>query len=339
MEYPSMGTPPAGSIRFNTDSAKMEIYNGEKWWEIDSTSPQEQTGGTRGVYYGGGDPGRDDVIQYINIDTTGNSIDFGNAAAGNIWGSGGVGSRTRGVFWAGENQYTKLDYVTFASTGNATSFGVSGNSTSNNGGCAVNDSTRGVFAVAGSNIIEYITIASTGNTVDFGDQTNTATSNRAPMTSPTRGVLAGGYGANPYPHPAAIDYITISTLGNAADFGDLSTNVSGASGASNAVRGVVMNGYTFPSPATTYYNAIQYVTMATLGNTIDFGDMTDSVSQPVGASSPTRAVSMGGTKAPGDVDVIDYVQIMTTGNATDFGNLLSARRGGAGASNGNGGLG
>ena len=41
---------PAGSIRFNTDSSKMEIYNGEKWWEIDSTSPQEQIGGTRGVW-------------------------------------------------------------------------------------------------------------------------------------------------------------------------------------------------------------------------------------------------------------------------------------------------
>ena len=48
-EYPSLGTPPAGSIRFNTDSSKMEIYNGEAWWEIDSTSPVQQTGATRGV--------------------------------------------------------------------------------------------------------------------------------------------------------------------------------------------------------------------------------------------------------------------------------------------------
>ena len=52
MEYPSLGTPPAGSIRFNTDSAKMEIYNGDKWWNIDSTSPEVQTGGTRGVHFG-----------------------------------------------------------------------------------------------------------------------------------------------------------------------------------------------------------------------------------------------------------------------------------------------
>ena len=43
----------SGSIRFNTDSAKMEIYNGEAWWEIDSTSPELQTGGTRGIFAGG----------------------------------------------------------------------------------------------------------------------------------------------------------------------------------------------------------------------------------------------------------------------------------------------
>ena len=41
----------SGSIRFNTDSAKMEIYNGEAWWEIDATSPEQQTGGTRGLFW------------------------------------------------------------------------------------------------------------------------------------------------------------------------------------------------------------------------------------------------------------------------------------------------
>ena len=52
MEYPSLGTPTAGSIRFNTDSKKMELYNGEAWWEIDSTSTDSQTGGTRGLWGG-----------------------------------------------------------------------------------------------------------------------------------------------------------------------------------------------------------------------------------------------------------------------------------------------
>ena len=71
MEYPSLGTPPAGSIRFNTDTSKMEIYNGEKWWNIDSTSPQEQTGGTRGIWMGGASPSDTDRIDYATLSTTG----------------------------------------------------------------------------------------------------------------------------------------------------------------------------------------------------------------------------------------------------------------------------
>ena len=56
-EHPSLETATSGSIRFNTDSSKLEIYNGEAVVEIDSTSPEQQTGGTRGLFMGGGTPG------------------------------------------------------------------------------------------------------------------------------------------------------------------------------------------------------------------------------------------------------------------------------------------
>ena len=76
-EHPSYDTPPAGSIRFNTDSNKMEIYNGEQWWNIDSTSPEEETGGTRGILYAGATSGgRDNVIQFINVSTPGDAVDL-----------------------------------------------------------------------------------------------------------------------------------------------------------------------------------------------------------------------------------------------------------------------
>ena len=93
MEYSSYDTPPAGSIRFNTDSKKMEIYNGGAWWEMDATSPAEQTGGTRGIWFGGGDPGpspgHDNTISYINVDTTGNATDFGDIITSHVgWGAG-----------------------------------------------------------------------------------------------------------------------------------------------------------------------------------------------------------------------------------------------------------
>ena len=81
-ELPSLGTPPAGSIRFNTDSNKMEIYNGEQWWEIDSTSPNEQTGGTRALSMGGSQTGgTTNAIEFANISSTGNFADFGDMTA------------------------------------------------------------------------------------------------------------------------------------------------------------------------------------------------------------------------------------------------------------------
>ena len=52
IEHPSLETATSGSIRFNTDSSKLEIYNGEAWFEINSTSPEELTGGARGFILG-----------------------------------------------------------------------------------------------------------------------------------------------------------------------------------------------------------------------------------------------------------------------------------------------
>ena len=45
----------AGAIRFNADSSQMEIYDGNQWTGILATSPEHETGGTRG-FGAGGDP-------------------------------------------------------------------------------------------------------------------------------------------------------------------------------------------------------------------------------------------------------------------------------------------
>ena len=84
-------------------------------------------------------------------------------------------------------------------------------------------------------------------------------------------------------------------------------------------------------------NVIQYVTISTLGNSVDFGDRTVAKSQVAHMSSTTRAVFAGAGEA--NSQVIDYVQIMTTGDAFDFGDMTDATNGYAtGASNGHGGL-
>jgi hypothetical protein len=128
----------------------------------------------------------------------------------------------------------------------------------------------------------------------------------------------------------------MSTQGNSADFGDLTYGRGhGTQGiTSNSVRGIIAGGYAVP----TYYNYIDYITIPTLGNATDFGDLLSVRGASMGVSSSTRCVVMGGA-APSYTDQIQYVQIMSTGDAVDFGNLnTQITAWGAGASNGHGGL-
>ena len=90
---------PVGAIRFNTDSSKMETYDGNQWVIITSTSPDQQTDGTRGVL-AGGVASDVNVIQYFQIETTGNSVDFGDLVTGSGYKRGSA-SRTRGIFSGG----------------------------------------------------------------------------------------------------------------------------------------------------------------------------------------------------------------------------------------------
>ena len=69
-----------------------------------------------------------------------------------------------------------------------------------------------------------------------------------------------------------------------------------------------------------YHNEIEYITIATPGNSTDFGNLTVGRGMLSGLSSNTRGVFVGGYTDP-YVDTIDYITIATPGNAIDFGNL------------------
>ena len=67
-----------------------------------------------------------------------------------------------------------IDYITIASTGNATDFGDL--TVARNSLAAGSSSVRGIFSGGGDagsdyNTIDYVTIASTGDAADFGDLT------------------------------------------------------------------------------------------------------------------------------------------------------------------------
>ena len=335
----SASPPTAGAFRYNTDSSQLEIYDGNQWTGVLATSPEQQTGGTRGLIMGGGYPNVTSTVRFIQVNTTGGDQTFGDLTAGfNRLVNAGFGSRTRGFVAGGgspnpNSPSNVIQQHEFASTGNFNDFG---NLSSARNECSnLSDATRGIMALgypATNNGIEYITMSSEGDSVDFGDMASALTG-RATMSSPTRGVMSSGEGqTSPHAVTNTIEYLTISTLGNMADFGDAVRAVRYPAAIANAVRGVKAMG---GSP-NTYTNQIEFITMATLGNAQDFGDLTMSDNDFGGGclGSPTRAVF-----CTGNYTHADYVQIMSTGNAQDFGDIQDREGGGAGGcSNGHGGL-
>jgi len=339
-----------GALRFNTDSNKLELYDGNQWTEIVASSPDSQTGGARGVFGGGWlNPGTTNVIEYVTISTTGNSQDFGDLTVGRYSG-GACASLTRGLFAAGRSDpsatfFNTIDFITISSTGNATD----GPDLSNqlNGVESVSNSTRGIFAggyspsIPNTNVIEYVTIGSLGNAQDFGDLSFGRRGTKG-SSNATRGIFSG---TNSPANSNVIDFITISTTGNAADFGDLLSvaRPSSSGNASNSTRGLYAGTVALGSPNVST-NTIQYITFASLGNAVDFGDQSVQRNSLAAMSSSTRAVFAGGQPVPafsGNSNVIDYVTIMSLGNAIDFGDLTTnsgGAEGTAGLSNGHGGL-
>ena len=165
-----------------------------------------------------------------------------------------------------------------------------------------------------------ININTLGNAVYFGDISEART-NANGVSSGTRGVFGGGYQA-PTTEMDTIDYVTIATTGNAIDWADVLNTPFDMAAVSNNTRGIWMGGFSVTAQ-NAYLNVIHYLTIATQGNTVDFGDLLAAAANINGVTDATKGVTAGGT--PGVSNVIQYVNIATTGNAVDFGDLTVGR--------------
>jgi len=124
----------------------------------------------------------------------------------------------------------------------------------------------------------------------------------------------------------SIHYATIATFGNTVDFGDLVVAKRYAAGCASKTRGLFGGGSdTAPSPNNTQ-DSISYITIATTGNSLDFGDLTEARWSPSAFSNATRGIWFSGNTSPANTEVIDYVTISTLGDALDFGDAFSSRR-------------
>ena len=291
--------PKNGALRFNTDSKHLEYYRGDTigWSEVEASNDElgggtgSNTGrGARGLL-GGGSPDNSNGINNITY------ITISTLGADQDFGdltdarkqAGGTSSRTRALFSGG----SRPSYT--------------------------------------SNITDYVTMSSTGDAQDFGDNFNDNGTGQGEQfggtSNGTRAVWNGGYRSGT--NINTISYNTISSLGNALDFGDRTTGGFSFGAVNSSTRSIVAGG---SNPGS--LNIIDYVTISTLGNSLDFGDLTvASRSGGQSACNSTRGVIPLGYYTPGAVgNRIDYITMATTGNSTDFGDSTQARQDAGGMS-------
>ena len=107
----------------------------------------------------------------------------------------------------------------------------------------------------------------------------------------TRGIFAGGW----EPRRSSqndMEYITVSSTGNAFDFGQCTGGQQDSTGCSDSTRGIIGAGGQVPSGPLT--QTIEYVTFSSLGDASAFGDLVKPMFAGAGFGSPTRGIFAGG---------------------------------------------
>ena len=324
-----------GTIRFNTDLNTLEFFNGNEWRQFTYI---QQNGSGLCLLGGGTGPGspHTDVIQSLNIHTTGNTTNFGNLSEVRD-GSIAVSSPTRGVFCGGALGPTGdnvgsniMDYVAFASSGNAEDFGDLQQVARypNGGGNGVRALIMAGQAPSMTTMINAINITTLGNSIDTGGEYTGSQSLSETVYNNQRMIMVGGYDATNHAATNStsnvIQTIIITSSGSAVDWGS-ALRVRSGNGISNSTRGIV--GCTYGNGV--YTDTMDHTTIESSGFFVNFGDLSVERSSCFkGASCTlTRGVFAGGTN-PSRLNVIDYVQFSSLGNAIDFGDLSGTADGG-----------
>ena len=340
--------PPYGIDAGNT--FRGPIQQSSQGYMYFPTGKTEERGRGRGFYmlgyFGTPSASSGSRIDYINIQSMGNSIRFGDLTV-NRYTLGAGASSTRGLFTGGyqdglspDTDVNTIEFITIATEGKAQDFG-DRVQVGRTPACASND-TRCVMASAFTpagyqNTIDFVTTATLGDATNFGDLSTARAGMSMSCNSTTRGIFNGGY----QPAPTQIrvnnmEYITFSTAGNTTDFGDLTDDSQATTGgtASSSTRGLIGLGYVHPTRS----NAIDFCTIATTGNAQDFGDLTAAKQSYGSCSNSIRGIFLGG-QTPSYINNIDMVSIATTGDATDFGDVdVGVTASGAAGSDSHGGL-
>ena len=323
-----------GMVYYNKDFKTIEFWDGNFWKQVDNT-----TRSGRAVFGGGYNiPGSGAVsafMDFVNIHSLGNAIDFGTlddgGASKGTMGSNGARGLFMGGYWpAAPSRTDQIDYITIASEGDSIDFGDL-TDTSTWGAKGASSSTRGIRmgGYPNNNKIDSVEIDTLGNAIDFGNLTASRYSIGV-LSSPTKIFGAGGNASST--QYSTIDMITTASKGDSIDDGDLRNTLTSTNAASSSVRGIWAGG------TPTAIRDIQYRTLASSGNAVFFGDLVVAFRDGAGASTQTRAIFGGGIN-PAKLNTIQFITIASSGNSQDFGDLTVSRNAIGGLSDSHGGLG
>jgi len=146
-------------------------------------------------------------------------------------------------------------------------------------------------------------------------------SDASDAVTPAAAIAVFGGGNTAAGNSNVLQSVSISSLGNTTDFGDLDQGTTTEMAAcASSTRGLFGGGI----HAGSRKDSISYITFASAGNSVDFGNLTVARNRLGSCGSSTRGLFGGGTNGS-DQNVVDYVTIASTGNATDFGDLTSSR--------------
>ena len=225
-------------------------------------------------------------IHYYTIASESDAIDFGDLLGAKQT-CHSLSSSTRGIsYGSGGSPYNQIDYVEIGTLGNAIDFGDT--AVASRIAAPASSPIRG-FKTGGTDDSinrsekEFITISSKGNGTEFGDMRLSGPGSSG-VSNNVRAVIAGGYSyISPFPRYSDIEYFNMISLGESIYFGDLGRLNTGTGGgnAANQVRGLFTGGY---SDGSTVTDKIDYITFASTGDAIDFGDLNQPTSQICNAS-------------------------------------------------------
>ena len=283
-------TPHSNSIGFvNIPTLGNEISFGDLTQQTDGNSAVSSS--IRAVNMGGyrmPANSLSDILEYVTIASEGNAIDFGDLQQGARYHSSATNG-TRGLIMGGQqpSYTTMINAININTLGNAIDTGgeyTGSASLAMTVYSPIRMIIAGGFTPSASPFVapsaDFINITSSGNTAEFGTLHERSGSS---FSNSVRGIFGGGYNNGSI---GGMKHITIASLGEFVQFGDMTVNrfAAGNGNAASQTRGLFVGG-----GHSSVVNIIDYVEITSLGDAQDFGDLTIPLDNNTSVRNPSVA--------------------------------------------------